>query len=293
MNSLVAQSRLLGKRPVVVNNLNIAKPAGGEPTLLSVDEVVTLFHEFGHALHGLLSDVRYPRSPAPAVPRDFVEYPSQVNEMWLRDPEILERYARHHDTGEPMPAELVGHDGRPPDVRRGLRDHGVPRCGAARPGVAPARAGRGGRRGRGLRGGGARRGRASPSRPCRRGTAPPTSTTSSPAAYSAGYYSYIWSEVLDADTVEWFAENGGLPRENGDAFRARAALARRGGRPAGGVPRLPRPRPGDRPAACSPGPGRRRSPTRERRAVSSISVNERPVSRASRLGTAITPVPAT
>ncbi|MFD0530142.1 M3 family metallopeptidase [Kitasatospora arboriphila] len=103
MNELVQQSHLLGKRPVVVNNLNIAKPAPGEPALLTWDEVRTLFHEFGHALHGLFSDVRYPLFAGTEVPRDFVEFPSQVNEMWMVRPEVLANYARHHATGEPLP----------------------------------------------------------------------------------------------------------------------------------------------------------------------------------------------
>ena len=97
---------LFGEKPVVMNNLNITKPAAG-PTLLTYDEVSTAFHEFGHALHGLFSDVRFPRLSGTSVPRDFVEYPSQVNEMWATWPEILANYAKHHETGEPMPAELV------------------------------------------------------------------------------------------------------------------------------------------------------------------------------------------
>ena len=105
MNSFVVQSGLLGTRPVVLNTLNLTKPAAG-PTLLTVAEVVTLFHEFGHALHGLLSDVRYPTFAGTGVPRDFVEFPSQVNEVWLRDPEIVDRYARHHVTGAPLPDDL-------------------------------------------------------------------------------------------------------------------------------------------------------------------------------------------
>src|SRR5690606_39003254 len=107
MTSLVKQSRLLGEKPVVVNNLNIVKPPPGEPTLMTFDEVTTMFHEFGHALHGLLSDVRFPRFSGTATPRDFVEYPSQVNEMWAVWPEVLANYARHYETGEPMPREMV------------------------------------------------------------------------------------------------------------------------------------------------------------------------------------------
>ena len=107
MESLVAQSRLLEQLPVVVNNLNLAKPAAGQPTLLSMDEIRTLFHEFGHALHGLLSSVTYPRLAGTAVSKDFVEYPSQVNEMWGTDPELLAGYARHIETGEPLPADQI------------------------------------------------------------------------------------------------------------------------------------------------------------------------------------------
>jgi peptidyl-dipeptidase Dcp len=226
MNSFVSQSHLLGTKPVVLNTLNIAKPADGEPTLLTVDNVRTLFHEFGHALHGLFSDVRYPRFSGTSVPRDFVEFPSQVNEMWLEDPEILASYARHHETGERLPAELVerlvasrrfgegfatteylaatlldqawhrlGPEDRVTDVERFEAD-ALAAAGVAEP------------------------------------TAPPRYRTTYfnhvfGGGYSAAYYSYIWSEVLDADTVEWFAENGGLRRENGDTFR-RELLSRGG-----------------------------------------------------------------
>src|SRR5699024_10959741 len=104
MHNLVRQSYLLGDRPVVVNNLNITRPASG-PTLPTWDEVETAFHEFGHALHGLLSAVRFPLVEGTSVPRDFVEYPSQVNEVWATDPTVLASYARHHESGEPVPAE--------------------------------------------------------------------------------------------------------------------------------------------------------------------------------------------
>jgi peptidyl-dipeptidase Dcp len=107
MNSYVSQSRLLNRRPVIANHLNIPKPPAGQPTLMTYDEVVTAFHEFGHALHGMFSNVEYPRFSGTSVPRDFVEFPSQVNEMWVAWPEILTRYARRHETGEPMPPELV------------------------------------------------------------------------------------------------------------------------------------------------------------------------------------------
>lgn len=107
MSSFVDQSNLIGQLPVVVNVMNVAKPAEGSQALLSMDEVATVFHEFGHALHGLLSDVRYPSLSGTSVPRDFVEFPSQINENWALEPEVLANYARHVDTGEPLPENLV------------------------------------------------------------------------------------------------------------------------------------------------------------------------------------------
>ncbi|MCT9867845.1 M3 family metallopeptidase [Paenarthrobacter aurescens] len=220
MNSLVEQSNLLGTKSVVINNLNITKPAPGEPTLLSLDEVRTVFHEFGHALHGLFSDVTYPRFSGTSVPRDFVEYPSQVNEMWIMWPEILANYARHHSTREPLPQKTVdklndsllwgegfatteylgaalldlawhvlSEDDIPDDVLA-FEAKSLAEAAIAHPLI------------------------------------PPRYRTGyfqhifAGAGYAAGYYSYIWSEVLDADTVEWFKENGGLTRANGTHFRS-------------------------------------------------------------------------
>ena len=229
MNNLVDQSTLLGEQPVVVNNLNIPKPPAGQPTLLTWDEVITLFHEFGHALHGLFSAVRYPSQSGTEVPRDFVEYPSQVNEMWAWEPSVLRAYAVHHETGEPMPQEWVDtliaarQDGEgfatteylaaalldqawyrlaPEDVPTDV-DEVEPFEAAALQAAGVAFA-----------------------------PVPPRYRTTYfnhvfGGGYSAGYYSYIWSEVLDADTVTWFEENGGLQRANGDTFRAR--LLSRGG----------------------------------------------------------------
>src|SRR5438105_5449447 len=107
MNAYVQQSDLFGTKPVVANHLNIHKPPPGEPTLLTHDEVRTAFHEFGHALHGMFSNVKYPRFSGTSVPRDFVEYPSQVNEMWATWPEVLRNYAKHYKTGEPIPQALL------------------------------------------------------------------------------------------------------------------------------------------------------------------------------------------
>jgi peptidyl-dipeptidase Dcp len=218
MNSLVRQSRLEGLRPVVVNNLNIVKPPAGEPALMTFDEVNTMFHEFGHALHGLFSDVRFPRFSGTSVPRDFVEYPSQVNEMWAVWPEVLANYAKHYETGEPMPQDLVG---RMLESQRFNQGYATVEYLAAAlldwawhtieagedPGdVEEFEA-------RALRAAGLDLPKI-----------PPRYRSTYFAhifagGYSAGYYSYIWSEVLDADTVEWFKENGGLRRENGDRFR--------------------------------------------------------------------------
>ena len=228
MNTFVDQSHLLGTRPVAVVNLNVPRPPQGSPALLTLDEVDTAFHEFGHVLHGILSDVRYPRLSGTNVPRDFVEFPSQVNEMWAFWPEVLANYARHHVTGEPLSGDV-------PDRLRAARSYGqgfalTEYLGAAvldlawhrlAPGEAPGADGVEAfeeaalsRQGLGFH------------------LVPPRyrSTYFShvfAGDYSAGYYSYIWSEVLDADTVEWFREHGGLRRKLGERF-ARELLSRGG-----------------------------------------------------------------
>ncbi len=107
MNEYVSQSKLLGLKPVVVNNLNLPKPPEGQPVLMSFDDVNGMFHEFGHALHGMFSNVQYPLFAGTATPPDFVEYPSQFNEMWSHDPQVLANYAKHYQTGAPMPKELL------------------------------------------------------------------------------------------------------------------------------------------------------------------------------------------
>ena len=220
MNNLVDQNFLFDQLPVVVNNLNIPKPPSGKPTLLTYDEITTLFHEFGHAIHGLLSLVKYPRVSGTSVQRDFVEFPSQVNEMWILWPEVVENYARHHETDEKLPQEWIdnlnaartfneGHAttsylsaaildlawhqltteqaAKVTDVEafeaQAIKDYGLD--------FAPV----------------------------------PTRYRSTyfshifAGGYSSGYYGYIWSEVLDADTVDWFKENGGLLRANGEHFK--------------------------------------------------------------------------
>jgi peptidyl-dipeptidase Dcp len=218
MNAYVSQSSLMGTRPVVANHLNIPKPNDGEPTLLTYDELRTMFHEFGHALHGMFSNVKYPRFSGTRVPRDYVEFPSQVNEMWSVWPEVLSNYARHYQTGAPMPKELLdkviaskkfnegfrtteylaasildqkwhqlGVNQIPTDVlgfeAAALKDAGI--------NYAPV--------------------------PPRYRTTYFSHTFA--GGYSAGYYGYVWAEKLDADAVEWFIENGGMQRKNGDYFR--------------------------------------------------------------------------
>ncbi|HEX4791002.1 MAG TPA: M3 family metallopeptidase [Actinospica sp.] len=227
MNELVEQSELLGTRPVVVNNLNIAKPPAGEPTLLTFSEVDTLFHEFGHALHGLFSDVRYPYFSGTRVPRDFVEYPSQVNEMWVTWPEVLANYARHYETGQQIPAELVAKMEAAKLFGEGFRT--VEYLGATLLDWAWHKLSAGEDPGEDIEAFEAaaleKAGLALPEIPPRYRTTYFAHIFSN--EYSAGYYSYIWSEVLDADSVEWFKENGGMLRANGDRFR-RELLSRGG-----------------------------------------------------------------
>ena len=227
MNSYVSQSNLTGEKPVIANHLNITKPGDGEPTLLTFDEVTTMFHEFGHALHGMFSQVEYPSFSGTRVPRDFVEYPSQVNEMWASWPEVLRNYALHYRTNEPLPIELLEKVLAAQSFNQGFStseylaasiiDQAFHQLGTAEiPSaeeimsfelLALEDAGL-----------------AIPVVPPRYRS---TYFNHIMGGYSAGYYSYIWSEVLDADTVEWFKENGGLRRVNGDHFRE--TLLSRGG----------------------------------------------------------------
>jgi peptidyl-dipeptidase Dcp len=223
-NAWVAQSKLLGTKPVIANNLNVAKPAAGEPTLLTYDEVRTTFHEFGHALHSMFSEVKYPRLAR--VPRDYVEFPSQVNEMWMAWPEVLANYARHYQTGAPMPKELLDKVQASQQFNEGFRTteylaaalldqawhqlspSQIPTDVLAFEADALKKAG------------------------VDFALVPPRYRTTYfshtfSGGYSAGYYGYLWAEKLDADTVNWFKENGGLTRKNGDHFR-KTLLARGG-----------------------------------------------------------------
>jgi len=225
-NAYVSQSSLLGTKPVISNNLNIPKPAAGEPTLMTYDEVRTMFHEFGHALHGMFSDVKYPRFSGTRVPRDYVEFPSQVNEMWSIWPEVLANYARHYQTGAPMPKELLDKVQASKKFNEGFRtteylaasmlDQSWHQLGVNQIPTDVL-----GFEANALKTAGVDF-----------ALVPPRYRTTYfshvfSGGYSSGYYGYLWAEKLDADTVEWFKENGGLTRKNGDHFRK--TLLSRGG----------------------------------------------------------------
>ena len=225
MSNFVDQSHLYGTKPVIYNVLNIPKAAEGEPQLVSFDNVNTMFHEFGHALHGLFADQKYASLSGTATARDFVEYPSQVNELWATYPEVLRNYAKHYQTGETIPAELIAKIDAAAKFNQGY-DFGEVVAAALLDmkwhALTPAQA-------------------AAIDTPEevdafeRRSLeelglevdlVPPRYRSSyfnhifsSPAGYSAGYYSYLWTEMLDRDSRKWFLENGGLTRENGDHFR--------------------------------------------------------------------------
>jgi len=226
MNSYVEQSALTGNLPVVANHLNITKPASG-PTLLTWDEVTTMFHEFGHALHGMFSNVKYPYFSGTSVPRDFVEFPSQVNEMWSDWPSVLANYAKHYQTGAPMPKALLDKVLATSKFNQGfatteylgsaMLDQSWHQIGADK--IPEA--------------GGVVAFEAAALKANGTDYAPVPPRYRTPyfshimGGYAAGYYAYIWSEVLDANTVEWIKANGGLTRANGDRFRA--TLLSRGG----------------------------------------------------------------
>jgi peptidyl-dipeptidase Dcp len=198
----------------------VPKPAAGEPTLLTYDEVHTLFHEFGHALHGLFAHVTYPKFSGTSVFRDFVEFPSQVNEMWMLWPEVLANYAKHYQTGEPMPQEFVDKVQASSAFNEGFKtseylaaamlDQAWHRIDSKTTVKDVAKFEADALASFGLN---------NPAVPSRYSSTYFAHTFA--GGYDAGYYSYIWSEVLDADTVEWFKDNGGMTRDNGDRFRQR------------------------------------------------------------------------
>jgi peptidyl-dipeptidase Dcp len=222
MNEYVSQSKLLGTRPVIANHLNIPKPPEGEPTLLTWDEVVTAFHEFGHALHGMFSNVNYPYFSGTSVPRDFVEYPSQFNEMWANWPAVLQHYAKHHETGAPIPQALIDKVLAAAKFNQGFltteyleaamldqRWHQITADQA--PDAAHVMS---------------FEKEALIADGVDYSPVPPRYRTpyfrhimSSVDGYNAGYYAYVWAEVLDANTRDWFRQHGGPTRENGHKFR--------------------------------------------------------------------------
>ncbi len=218
MDSFVDQSTLLGTKAVVFNVCNYTKPAAGQPALLGFDDVTTMFHEFGHALHGMLSNVRYPTQSGTNVPRDFVEFPSQFNEHLVTESRVFANYARHWQTGEPMPKALVDRLHRAHTFNQGyatteylaaaLLDmawHSLPLQASTKDPEAFER-------------------EALQRFHVDVAEVPPRYRTSYfshifSGGYAAGYYAYLWSEVLDDDAWEWFVENGGMTRENGQRFR--------------------------------------------------------------------------
>lgn len=227
MNSYVSQSKLTGDKPVVANHLNIPKPSAGQPTLLTWDEVTTMFHEFGHALHGMFSNVEYPYFSGTSVPRDFVEFPSQVNEMWADWPSILKNYAKDYRSGAPMPQALLDKVVAAAKFNQGFAT--TEYLGAAMldqnwhqiaAGQVPDAAGVMPFEAAALKQDGIDYAPVPP-----RYRTPYFSHIM--GGYAAGYYAYIWAEVLDANTQQWFRQHGGLSRANGDRFRA--TLLSRGG----------------------------------------------------------------
>jgi peptidyl-dipeptidase Dcp len=219
MDSFVGQSRLLGTKPVIYNVANFAKPAPGQPALLTVDDVVTMFHEFGHALHGFFADQEYPSLSGTDVARDFVELPSQLNEHWAFDPSVLSHYAVHEQTGQPMPQALVDKIRTSRDFNAGyamtellaaaeldMQWHTLPAAASEQDPDAFEQAAL------------ARTGVALPQVPPRYRSSDFRHIWS--LGYASGYYAYLWAQMLADDAFAWFEAHGGLTRENGDRYRA-------------------------------------------------------------------------
>jgi peptidyl-dipeptidase Dcp len=219
MGSYVRQSKLLGTLPVVYNVANLPKPAEGEPALISFSDVITMFHEFGHALHGMFAATEYPSLSGTAVARDFVEFPSQFNEHWATYPSVFAHYAKHYKTGAPMPAELAAKIKKTADFNQGyaltellaaaeldMQWHSLP---VSAPLQKPEEFEKAALEKTGLT----------------LSYVPPRYRSSYfshiwGGGYAAGYYAYLWSEMLDDDAVQWFQDHGGLTRANGDRLRA-------------------------------------------------------------------------
>jgi peptidyl-dipeptidase Dcp len=218
MSEFVGQSKLLGTLPVIYNVANLPKPAPGEPALISFDDVTTMFHEFGHALHGMFADTQYPSLSGTSTARDFVEFPSQFNEHWAIYPAVFKHYAKHYETGAPMPAAWVAKIKKASNFAEGygltellaaaeldMQWHALPADAALQKPddfeqQALARA------------------------QLDMHAVPPRYRSSYfshiwNSGYSAGYYAYLWTQMLDDDAYQWFDDHGGLTRANGDRFR--------------------------------------------------------------------------
>ncbi|MBE7220496.1 MAG: M3 family metallopeptidase, partial [Caulobacteraceae bacterium] len=218
MSEFVGQSKLLGTKPVLYNVANFTKPAPGQPALLSFDDVTTMFHEFGHALHGLFADEVYPTLSGTNVARDFVEFPSQFNEHWALDPKVLAHYARNYRTGAPMPQALVDRIKKARTFNQGyklgellaaaeldMQWHTL-KAGTPAPDTDAFEAAA-------LK----RTGTDFPDVPPRYRSSYFSHIWA--GGYAAGYYAYLWTEMLDDDAFAWFTAHGGLTRENGQRFR--------------------------------------------------------------------------
>jgi peptidyl-dipeptidase Dcp len=224
MSNFVRQSKLLGTRPVIYNVGNLPKPAHGQPALISFDDVITMFHEFGHALHGMFADTEYPSISGTATARDFVEFPSQFNEHWATYPAIFDHYARHYETGAVMPPELAAKVKQAKTFNKGYDmteliaaaelDMHWHLLSAGTPAQDPDQFEK----------------TALDEAHIALRAVPPRYRSSYfqhifAGGYSAGYYAYLWTQMLADDAFQWFDENGGLTRANGDRFR-RMVLSR-------------------------------------------------------------------
>jgi peptidyl-dipeptidase Dcp len=218
MSNFVQQSKLLGTLPVVYNVANFPKPAAGEPALISFTDVTTMFHEFGHGLHGMFANTQYPMLSGTSVPRDFVEFPSQFNEHWASYPAVFDHFAKHYKTGEPMPAELAAKIHKAEKFNQGyivaellaaaeldMQWHTLPADVPVQKADEFEKA-------------------ALERKHLALAAVPPRYRSTYflhiwANGYQAGYYAYLWSEMLDDDAYQWFEDHGGLTRANGDRFR--------------------------------------------------------------------------
>jgi len=218
MSNFVEQSKLLGTLPVIYNVANFPKPAAGEPALISFTDVTTMFHEFGHGLHGMFSNCEYPLISGTDVPRDFVEFPSQFNEHWASYPAVFDHFAKHYKTGEPMPAELAAKIRKAEKFNQGylltellaaaeldMQWHTIPATASVDKPDAFEKD-------------------ALEQKHLWLETVPPRYRSTYfqhiwSGGYAAGYYAYLWSEMLDDDAYQWFEDHGGMTRANGDRFR--------------------------------------------------------------------------